>query len=103
MKITSVLLVLMMMVGNACCQGHSNGLLVGTSKVNITPSQAVAMAGYPHARISESIHDSLYCRVTAFKLHEKTMVLISTDLIGTYTTYEFFRDSLLKKFEVKCR
>ena len=85
----------------------SNELYVGTSKINITPNEPVYLSGYGGMysnRITDQIHDSLYCRVTALKYDQKKVVFISTDLIGSYfyeEVYEVLQSDLgLKQNEV---
>jgi neutral ceramidase len=62
-------------------------LLVGVSKVDITPENPVALTGYssPEERISEGIHDRLYARALAFRAGAGRCVLLSADLAGFQT------------------
>ena len=104
MKFISFLFAMFLLIGSGACQDSSK-LLVGTAKVNITPDEPVILAGYPgwmqSKRVSEGIHDSLYCRATFLKIGDDKVLLISSDLIGNYTTYEFFRDAIMENTGLK--
>ena len=60
------------------------------------------MAGYSGRKgLSTGVHDRLYARVVAFENGKKRLVLISSDLIGFYQTYEPIRDAIRDRFDLK--
>lgn len=56
-------------------------LTVAWGKVNITPSEPMPLAGYTLREDFNNVHDSLYCRVMAIRSAEKTVYIISADLL----------------------
>ena len=76
-----------------CLAQDGGPLRAGEARINITPDEPVALAGYGfRTGTSEGVHDSLYARVLAFACGAERLVLISTDLIGYYNgTAERFR------------
>jgi neutral ceramidase len=90
--------------GISSLAAQTGELYFGTSKVDITPNESVALAGYPNPlmRNSTGIHDNLYCRVAAFKMNDQRLVLVSCDLIGFgSSTYEIYKNALTEKFGLK--
>jgi neutral ceramidase len=79
-----------------------NSLRAGIAKVDITPDKPVRMSGYSGRKgLSTGVHDRLYARVVAFQSGTKRLVLVSTDLIGFYRTYEPIRDAICDRFNLK--
>ena len=78
-------------------------LLGGFSKIDITPTQPVTLAGYANrTELSTGVHDSLSARVLAFQSGDEKLVLVSTDVIGFYSgTAALFRETLLKEFDLQ--
>ena len=77
-------------------------LRAGLAKVDITPDLPVKMSGYAGREgLSEGVHDRLYARVTALESGGDRLVLVSTDLIGYYQTYEPIRDAICDRFDLK--
>lgn len=101
---TVLLLSLLFSLTNVYCQDNTDVLYVGTSKTNITPKEPVYLAGYSGMnsdRITDVVHDSLYCRVTAFKVADKRLILLSSDLVGFFGQYEIIKNALMKKFALQ--
>ncbi len=74
----------------------------GIAKVDITPEKPVRMSGYSGRKeLSTGVHDPLYARIVAFESAGKRLVLVSTDLIGFYGTYEPIRDAICDQFDLK--
>lgn len=104
MKKTFLFLSFLYSLINVFCQDNNDILYVGTAKINITPKESVYLAGYSGMnsdRITDVIHDSLYCRVTAFKVADKRIVFVSSDIIGFYETCDFIINELGTKFGLK--
>ena len=61
----------------------SNGLAIGFGKVNLTPSQPVACAGYGKrlGKLYESVHDSIYVRALVIDNGIKRVAIVSADLL----------------------
>jgi hypothetical protein len=79
-----------------------DSLRAGIVKVDITPDKPVRMSGYAGRKgLSTGVHDPLYARVVAFESGSKRLVLVSTDLIGFYQTYEPIRDAICDRFDLK--
>ncbi len=77
-------------------------LKAGIVKLDITPDQPVKMSGYAGRKgESSGVHDPLYTRITAFESGGRRLVLVSTDLIGYYDTYEPIRDALCNRYQLK--
>lgn len=77
-------------------------LHAGIVKVDITPKKPVKMSGYAGRKeVSTGVHDPLYARVVAFESGGKRLVLVSTDLIGFYRTFEPIRDAICDRFDLK--
>ena len=65
--------------------GEALNLLSGAAVIDITPERPVQLAGYGNCKeLSEGVHDQLYARAVMFKKGDKTLVLVSTDLLGFY-------------------
>jgi hypothetical protein len=74
-------------------------LRAGIVKIDITPDKPVKMSGYAGRKeLSTGIHDRLYARVVAFESGGQRLVLVSSDLIGFYQTYEPIRDAICAQF-----
>ena len=79
-----------------------NALRAGTAKVDITPGKPVTMSGYAGRKdVSTGVHDPLYARAVVLGSGGKRLVLVSTDLIGFYQTYQPIRDAICDRFELK--
>jgi neutral ceramidase len=77
-------------------------LQAGVAKIDMTPDRPVKMSGYGSRKdLSTGVHDRLYARVVVFESGEKRLVLVSTELIGFYKTYEPLRDALCERFGLK--
>lgn len=73
-------------------------LQAGIVQVDITPEKPVKMSGYAgRKQLSEGVHDPLSARVVAFQSGPAKLVLVSTDLIGFYDTYEPIRDAICEQ------
>ena len=92
------------------CDGHplawsaegENPLGAGIVKVDITPNKPVKMSGYAGRKeLSSGVHDQLYARIVAFESGNNRLILVSTDLIGFYSTYEPIRDAICDRFDLK--
>lgn len=61
------------------------GLRAGFARADITPGQPVLLAGYASRKeLSQGVHDPLSARVAVFAEGGRSVVLVSTDLIGYY-------------------
>lgn len=58
-------------------------LRVGAAQTNITPATGVPLAGYYHARGSDSVHDDLQARAIVLEKNGTRVALVSLDLITT--------------------
>ncbi len=56
-------------------------LYTGWAKVNITPSYPMPLAGYKMRDNFNAVHDSLFCRILAFKVNDATAFVLSVDLL----------------------
>ena len=104
MNITMLFFSLLLSISSIFGQADLFVPYVGVAKANITPIESVYLAGYNRMysnRVSNEIHDSLYCRVTVLEVAEKRLVIISSDLIGMYEVYDFFKEALMRKFSLK--
>ncbi len=59
---------------------------VGAAKVVITPEQPVWLAGYSRDGLSEGVHDDVWARALAIGNGEKTVLILTVDLIGLFLT-----------------
>ncbi len=75
----------------------AQSLKVGAAKIDISPDKPVAMAGYPHphTRLSESVHDRLFARATAFINGSRRLVLVSADTTSLLFISQSIRQSIL--------
>lgn len=79
-----------------------DSLRAGIVKVDITPAKPVKMSGYAGRKeLSTGVHDPLYARIVAFESGTERLILVSTDLIGFYSTYEPIRDAICDRFDLK--
>jgi len=104
MKRSILVFCLLLFLTTVYSMADSNVLYVGAAKMDITPKEPVYLAGYSgmnSKRITDKVHDNLYCRVVAFKVGDKRLILLSSDLIGFFGNYEATRDRLVKKFALK--
>ncbi len=77
-------------------------LKAGLAKLDITPDKPVKMSGYSGRKAeSTGVHDRLSARITAFASGGRRLVLVSTDLIGFYDTYEPIRDAICERYQLK--
>ncbi len=74
----------------------------GVARIDITPDKPVRMSGYGGRKdLSTGVHDPLYARVVVFESGGERLVLVSTDLIGFYHTYEPIRDAICERFDLE--
>ena len=66
---------------------YMKDLLVGYSRVNITPDYPVAMAGGAATRISEGALDPIYITCIALRQGNETILFATMDLVGTYEEF----------------
>ena len=102
--LAAVVLVLHRPVANPRVWSAEGGDLLGAgiARVDITPKKPVRMSGYSGRKgLSTGVHDPLYARVVAFESAGRRLVLVSTDLIGFYGTYEPIRDAICDRFDLK--
>ncbi|RPJ64536.1 MAG: hypothetical protein EHM23_00325 [Acidobacteria bacterium] len=81
----------------------AQSLKVGVAKIDISPDKPVAMAGYPHphTRLSESVHDRLFARATAFINGSHRLVLVSADTTSFLFVSQSIRQSILDAHGLK--
>ena len=82
-------------VGLSCAQDHP--LRAGTSRIEITPTLPVTLAGYESRKeLSRGVHDPLSARAVAFNQGSNHLVLVSIDNLGFYNgTAEPLRQAVL--------
>lgn len=86
----------------AAAPQDGNALAAGVVKVDITPQKPVKMSGYRGRKDpSAGVHDPLYARIVAFRHGSERLVLVSTDLIGFYSTYEPICGAICQRFDLK--
>ena len=79
-----------------------DSLKAGIVKIDITPDKPVRMSGYSGRKgLSTGVHDPLYARIVVFESGTRRLVLVSTDLIGFYSTYEPIRDAICDRFDLE--
>ena len=79
-----------------------DSLRAGIVKIEITPDKPVKMSGYSSRKdLSTGVHDPLFARIVVFESGATRLVLVSTDLIGFYRTYEPIRDAICDRFDLK--
>ncbi|MEN6336422.1 MAG: neutral/alkaline non-lysosomal ceramidase N-terminal domain-containing protein [Phycisphaerales bacterium] len=78
-------------------------LEAGVARIDITPDKPVHMSGYASRKdLSTGVHDPLSARVLAFKLGDKRLILVSTDVIGFYDgTADYLRNALLGELQLQ--
>jgi len=60
-------------------------LRAGAAKVNITPPVGTPLSGYTARKdVSQGIHDELYAKALVLDNGERTLAIITTDLLGFY-------------------
>ncbi len=104
----AVIVVILALVVPASAQSPADSspgaddLKAGIVKLDITPEKPVKMSGYAGRKEeSTGVHDPLYARIVAFQSGERRLVLVSTDLIGYYDTYEPIRDAICQQYQLK--
>ncbi len=60
---------------------NKSAVKVGWAKGNITPNSKINIIGYGRRGNFESVHDSLYVRALVFRSEQKTVVIVSYDLM----------------------
>jgi neutral ceramidase len=75
----------------------AEGLRAGGARVDVTPTQPVALAGYAsRTNLSQGVHDPLWARALAFEQDGARLVLVSLDSLGFYNqTAEPLRQAIL--------
>ena len=86
---------LLLTVELSCAQ--DNPLRAGTSRIEITPTIPITLAGYGSRKeLSRGVHDPLSARVVAFNQGSNHLVLVSIDNLGFYNgTAEPLRQAVL--------
>ena len=76
---------------------NAEGLRAGAARIDVTPTQPVAMAGYgSRTNLSQGVHDPLSARALAFEQDGARLVLVSLDSLGFYNqTAEPLRQAIL--------
>lgn len=78
-------------------QASTPGLKIGWAQADITPKQAVLIAGQFHARLSEGVIDPLTVTVCALESGEEQVVFVSCDIVTVPDELrDGIRDSLRK-------
>lgn len=80
--LTTLLWVLPPPATKAWAQGAEVPLRAGASKVKITPSGSVYMAGFGPHRKSQGVHDELYARCLSLQRGGAQLTIVALDLIG---------------------
>jgi hypothetical protein len=82
---------------------ENNPLRAGTSRIDITPSLPVMLAGYASRKaLSQGVHDPLAARAVAFGQGSNRLVLISIDNLGFYNgTDEPLRQAVLDACSIR--
>ena len=92
MTLVRVLFCVLLLAG---CSGK-NVWRVGAAKEVITPDRPVWLAGYSRDGLSEGVHDDIWARGMAIDDGERTVLILTADLIGLYLTdVNDIRDSLV--------
>jgi hypothetical protein len=80
----TILLLLIPLCSQLVAQGnHSELVLMGTSRINITPSEPVLMSGYDARKTpSTGIHDELFATAFCFSDTRSKVLIVTTDVIG---------------------
>ncbi len=81
----------------------AEGLRAGTAKIDITPTEPVAMAGYESRKdLSRGVHDPLSARALVFEQNGSHLVLVSVENLGFYNgTAEPLRNAILEASHIK--
>ena len=75
-------------------------LKAGFHRIKITPPLGLKVPGYYTVRISDGIHDDLFCNAVAFEQGQQRVVFLSLDCIGIRTeAYEDIRDLIAERWE----
>ncbi len=76
---------------------QAGGLRAGAARVDVTPAQPVALAGYAsRTNLSQGVHDPISARALAFEQDGARLVLVSLDSLGFYNqTAEPLRTAIL--------
>jgi neutral ceramidase len=75
----------------------AEGLRAGAARIDVTPTQPVALAGYAsRTNLSQGIHDPLSARALAFEQDGARLVLVSLESLGFYNqTAQPLREAIL--------
>ena len=57
-------------------------MLVGSSRVNITPDELCTVSGQMHPRMAKFVHDPIFCNTVVFKEGDKIFSITSNDVVG---------------------
>jgi len=98
-----VLMICLFLITSVVQSQERRGVLrAGIAKIDITPEKPVRMSGYSGRKeLSEGVHDPLSARVVVFENRGKRLVLVSSDLIGFYGTYEYFQKAISDEFNLE--
>jgi neutral ceramidase len=82
---------------------RADGLRAGTSRIDLTPTLPVTLAGYESRKdLSQGVHDPLAARVVAFEHNGQRLVLVSVDNLGFYNeTADPLREAITKACGLK--
>lgn len=72
-----------------------NQLQAGFARLDITPPLGVRLSGYFYERISTNVLDPLYVNAIAMKDGDKTVLLMSCDLVGLYSSHKLGWDQAI--------
>jgi hypothetical protein len=83
--------------------GRADGLRAGAARIDVTPSQPVALAGYAsRTNLSQGVHDPLSARALAFEQDGARLVLVSLESLGFYNQTDVaFRQAILQACALK--
>ena len=93
-----VILILAVILFSGCQKENADAGIwrVGVAKVAITPSMPVWLAGYDRDTKSVEVHDDIWARALALDNGERTIVIVTTDLIGLMLNFvDEIRDELV--------
>ena len=92
-----------LLVATCTLRGPAAELRAGLSRVDITPTQPVRMAGYESRKeLSQGVHDPLGARALALEQNGQHLVLVSLDNLGFYNqTAEPLRQAIIEGCELK--
>ena len=78
-------------------------LRAGAAKVNITPPVGTPLSGYTTRKeVSQGIHDELYAKALVLGDGERTLALITTDLLGFYGDFvDKIRDLIKQRTKIR--